>query len=89
MAAARITSLGDIPLVVLSAGQSPISAGRGISAGDVEQFMALAPRLQADLAALSPRGKQVVAEQSGHYIQVDQPEAVVAAIREVVEAARR
>jgi pimeloyl-ACP methyl ester carboxylesterase len=89
VAATKITTLGDIPLVVLAAGQSPISAGRGISAADVEQFNALAPQLQAELAALSPRGKLVVAENSGHYIQVDQPELVVAAIREVVEAARR
>jgi pimeloyl-ACP methyl ester carboxylesterase len=89
VAAARITTLGDIPLAVLAAGQTPISAGRGISAADVEQFKALAPRLQAELAALSPRGKLVVTEKSGHYIQVDQPELVVAAIREVVAAARR
>ncbi len=89
VAAARIATLGDIPLVVLSAGLSPISAGSGISASDVEQFKVLAPQLQAELAALSPRGRQSVAEKSGHYIQVDQPELVVAAIRDVVEAARR
>ena len=65
VAAARITTLGDIPLVVLSAGQSPISAGHGISAGDVEQFKALAPQLQAELAALSPRGKLVWQRRAG------------------------
>ena len=45
--------------------------------------------LPAELAALSPRGKRVVAEQSGHYIQVEQPKLVIEAIREVVEAAQR
>jgi hypothetical protein len=44
--------------------------------------------MQADLATLSPQGKQFIAEESGHYIQVDQPELVIDAIREVVEAAR-
>jgi pimeloyl-ACP methyl ester carboxylesterase len=89
VAAAKIETLGDIPLVVLSAGQSPIAEGHGISARDVAQFNALMRELPAELAALSPRGRQLVAEKSGHYIQVDQPELVIGAIREVVEAARR
>jgi pimeloyl-ACP methyl ester carboxylesterase len=50
---------------------------------------ATADTLQAELAALSTRGKRVIAEESGHYVQVSQPEVVVDAIREVVEAARR
>jgi pimeloyl-ACP methyl ester carboxylesterase len=39
------------------------------------------------MAALSSRGKLVVAKQSGHAIHLDQPALVVAAIREVVAAA--
>jgi LuxR family maltose regulon positive regulatory protein len=42
-----------------------------------------------ELAAQAPHGKRIVAEQSGHYIQLDQPELVIDAIREVVEAAPR
>jgi pimeloyl-ACP methyl ester carboxylesterase len=34
-------------------------------------------------------GKQVIAAGTGHFIHIDQPELVIAAIREVVEAARR
>lgn len=34
-------------------------------------------------------GRETVAEKSGHPIQLDQPELVVDAIRQVVEAARR
>jgi pimeloyl-ACP methyl ester carboxylesterase len=86
--AARLSSLGDIPLIVLSRGQSEMSTGPGISAEDVEHFNAVNKELQAELAALSSRGKQIIAEESGHYIQVDQPELVIEAIREVVEAAR-
>lgn len=44
---------------------------------------------QRDLASRSPQGKLIIAEQSGHAIQNDQPDLVVAAIREVVEQARR
>jgi hypothetical protein len=42
--------------------------------------------MQAELAALSTRGKHIIAEESGHYIQVTHPQLVIDAIREVVEA---
>ena len=44
--------------------------------------------LQADLAGLVPGGRYVVATESGHYIQQSQPDLVVAAIRDVVQAVR-
>jgi hypothetical protein len=34
-------------------------------------------------------GKQVVARRSGHHIPLDEPDLVVAAIRDVLAAARR
>jgi hypothetical protein len=44
--------------------------------------------LQAELAALSSRGRLVVAQDSGHYIQLERPRLVTDAIAEVVTAAR-
>lgn len=45
-------------------------------------------RLSADLAALSRNGKLVDASDStGHHIHIDEPELVIRAIREVVDAA--
>ncbi len=44
--------------------------------------------LQRDQASLSERGCLVIAEQSGHVVPIDQPEAVVDAIRTVVETVR-
>jgi pimeloyl-ACP methyl ester carboxylesterase len=44
--------------------------------------------LQRRLAQSFPHGHQVIADRSGHYIQFDQPELVVAAIRELVDSAR-
>jgi pimeloyl-ACP methyl ester carboxylesterase len=44
--------------------------------------------LQRDQAELSPRGCLVVAEQSSHVVPIDQPHAVVDAIRATVEVAR-
>ena len=86
--AQQIGSLGDIPLTVISAGRPAISAGRGISAADAEQMKRLQDEMHAELAALSTQGKRVIAQESGHYVQVDQPQVVIDAIREVVNAAR-
>jgi hypothetical protein len=46
-------------------------------------------RLQADLVGLSPQGTQVFATQGGHYVQEDDPEVVMAAIQQVIEAVRK
>ena len=70
-------TLGDIPLVVLSAGHPPVSAGWGISADDAERFNAQTAKLQDELAALSPRCKREVVDQCGHYIQVARPDLVI------------
>jgi pimeloyl-ACP methyl ester carboxylesterase len=45
-------------------------------------------QLHAQLLALSSNSKQVIAANSGHYVMVDRPDAVIGAIREVVEAAQ-
>ena len=37
------------------------------------------------LARRSPRGKHIIAAKSGHWIQLDEPELVVQAIREMIE----
>jgi pimeloyl-ACP methyl ester carboxylesterase len=44
--------------------------------------------LQDDLAKLTPDARHVTATESGHYIQLQQPELVIDAVREVVEAVR-
>jgi pimeloyl-ACP methyl ester carboxylesterase len=45
-------------------------------------------QLQRELAQLVPRGRLVIATQSGHNIQDEQPELVLDAIRNVVQAVR-
>jgi pimeloyl-ACP methyl ester carboxylesterase len=91
LAAARtmqLDSLGDMPLVVLSRGLTQMSTGPGVSAEDVTGFKAAEDAMQAEMAALSTRGKQIIAEDCGHHIHVEQPQLVIHAIREVVEAVR-
>lgn len=70
----------DVPVAVITAGKRWILDTRSWR----EQWMVF----QRDLAALSPQGTQTIAAESGHAIQLQQPELVIDAIREVVERAR-
>jgi hypothetical protein len=45
-------------------------------------------KLQTELLALSRNSKQLVADKSFHAVAIDQPEVIITAIREVVEAVR-
>jgi hypothetical protein len=45
--------------------------------------------LTAELARLSTRGENRLVRGSGNYVQIDKPQAVVDAVTEVVETARR
>src|SRR5260370_3891440 len=70
--AAAVSSLRDLPLVVLSGDHHTVPHADW----------------QRDLAQLSSCGRHVVASDSGHWIHLDHPELVTQAIREVVTAAR-
>jgi pimeloyl-ACP methyl ester carboxylesterase len=87
--AARITGLGEMPLVVLSPAEQPAEVTKLLSAEDAQQLEDVTEELQAELAALSPNGRHVRVPESGHYIQIDQPDAVVDAIHAVVEDLER
>jgi pimeloyl-ACP methyl ester carboxylesterase len=86
-------SLGDIPLIVLSAGVQdslPSAAQRagGITPDIMRAANAAWNQMQEELATLSTRGTREIAAESEHYIQYDQPELVVDAVRRIVVAAR-
>ncbi len=74
---------GDLPLVVIS---------RGRSDEDLPDLRAQEEERRqehAALAALSRRGHHVIATRSGHHVQLEEPDLVIAAIREVVGARRQ
>jgi len=71
--------LGDMPLVVLT---------RGIS----EDSKALEEEHRKDhasVATMSRNGKLIIAEHSGHHVQLEEPELVIKAIRDVLSAVRK
>jgi len=66
--AATLPELAGIPLTVLSARNAP----------------PLELKERDAWACRSPRGRHIIARESGHWIQLDEPETVVQAIREMV-----
>jgi D-alanyl-D-alanine carboxypeptidase len=84
-------SLRSIPLVVMSAGaaEDPSMIPTFFPPEwPVEAMPQLHRELQADLAELVPDARQVIALRSGHYVHQAEPELVVEAIRDVVDAVR-
>lgn len=87
--AREVTSLGERPLVVLTAGSPPRDVPPGVPPAAVERMQReIWPALQREAAALSTRGEFRLVEDAGHYIHHDRPDVVVEAVREVVSAVR-
>jgi pimeloyl-ACP methyl ester carboxylesterase len=72
-AAAAVTSFGDLPLIVLTA---KLNDNPGW------------PEWQTELLQLSSNSEQLFAENSGHVIQFDEPDAAVAAILQMAQQVR-
>ena len=68
-------SLGNKPLIVLTAGRN-----------DSDDSW---HRMQMDLLTRSSNSKRIVVDNSGHRVQNDRPDEVIAAIHDVVERSRR
>lgn len=80
----NITSFGDIPLIVITGtGESR----RASFPNDeiAQQFEEIWMELQNDLLTLSTNSEHILADKSGHYVQLDQPEVVVNAIEKLLK----
>lgn len=85
--ALQITSFGNLPLRVLSAGLDfPIPS---LSEAENQQYWEETRAMQSELAALSSMSKQTIAEQSGHQIQFDQPDLVIDAVHGMVDEIKK
>jgi len=84
--AAAVTTLGDMPLLVLS--HDPDKPSSELPPDLAKPTNDAWEKMQEESAHLSSRGKQSIVKGSAHYIQIDRPEAVVSGIRDVVDQAR-
>jgi pimeloyl-ACP methyl ester carboxylesterase len=75
-----LDSLGDLPLVVIKAGQREPNDYPPDEVWD---------QTQEQLSKLSTNGRLVVAKDSGHFVQLEAPEVVVQAIRDLVEQGKK
>jgi hypothetical protein len=78
-------SLGDIPLIVIPAGL-PIAEtepGLGLIPQDADRIDSIWRNLQEDHLTRSTNARIMVAENSGHYVYLDEPALVVDAIHDL------
>ncbi len=80
--------LGDRPLIVL-AGTKPTPPQGGASEQLWQELLTEKGQEKEDLARLSRNSKLIRDSSSGHHVQTDNPSLVIAAIKQVVEAARQ
>jgi len=79
-------NLGDIPLYVISRGTwDPMP---GFTDSENQQAQQLWQEMQSDLLSLSSQSRQVVATESEHNIQLQQPELVIEATNDVLKVAK-
>lgn len=79
-------SLGDMTLVVITSPDK--EQDPDLPAELSEKWEEIHIELQAEWVEISSRSTHIMAYESGHFIQLDQPELVIAAILQVVEDAR-
>jgi pimeloyl-ACP methyl ester carboxylesterase len=82
---ASYRSLGGMPIVVLTKPPSPRLPSE--TAALREQKNAILSRQYDQIAGMSSNGRRISVEDSGHYIQHDQPSSVISAIRTVIHDA--
>jgi len=75
----------NIPLIVLTRGSATLNPNDYAIPSLAPKFEQIRVELQKELVGRSFRGKQVIAEKSGHNIHRDQPDLVINVIREVIE----
>lgn len=82
--AARIRSFGDVPLTVLAHDRLDVIPGVRLSPEAGQAWL----EMQEELSELSSNGKLVITRESGHDILFEQPDLVIEAILDVVQAVR-
>jgi pimeloyl-ACP methyl ester carboxylesterase len=75
--------LGDMPLIVLTRGKTEENGPDGRAFEEEHR------RDHTAVATMSRKGKLVIAAQSGHHIQIEEPELVIKAIREVLAGVQK
>jgi pimeloyl-ACP methyl ester carboxylesterase len=88
-AARRVTNLGNTPIIVLTGGRYWKPDDDPVAAQQITEFHETwVHQLQPALAHLSTQGRQIILSNSDHGIPDQAPEAVIDAIRSIVDQTR-
>ncbi len=79
---AEVGSLGDLPLIVIRHGKPMFSSLPPAERDAMEQQWTV---FQEEIARQSTAGKVIVAENSGHLMQLEQPQVIVEAVKQVLK----
>lgn len=85
--AARAVALGDRPLAVLTAVDSPdptTAASQGMTEEQARRFRATWKTLHDDEATWSSDSRHELVPRTSHFIQLKRPDVVIRAVRDVV-----
>lgn len=80
-----VRDFGALPLVALTAGKMEVP---GVEPATAKAMHDEWVRMHQEIVARSSRGQWILAERSTHYIQRDQPELVIGAVRDMVDTLR-
>jgi pimeloyl-ACP methyl ester carboxylesterase len=81
----RLVSLNEKPLIVIQAGGHPDPLPKGYTEERWLEQRRAWDAIQQDLLALSTNSRLVIAEKSIHNVQIEQPEIVVDAVKEILK----
>lgn len=86
-ATSTASSLGDVAVIVLTA-ENKFGAHEGAAPAETLSLRRAWAEAGATIAASSTRGEQRMVPEASHVIQFEQPQAVIDAVRDVVERVR-
>lgn len=82
--AGKISTFGDIPLVVIT-GASPQRWKKEASSDARKNSASIWMNLQKDLLNLSSNSTHIIANKSGHFVQMDEPEIIIQEIKKMLD----
>jgi pimeloyl-ACP methyl ester carboxylesterase len=85
--AGDVEGFGELPLIVLTAGKWPEDLPPQLTPEIISKTDSIRFEMQGELASLSTSSEHRLIEDATHYIHHDDPDAVLAAIRDVVDMA--
>lgn len=77
---------GDLPIVALTAGRMSVP---GLTSAQADTMHQAWVAMHQEIVSRSTRGQWILAERSQHYIQKDQPDLVIDAVKAMVESLRQ